>query len=157
MDRGARRDRRRLGRRRRPADGRVRRRTGRPRGTGLDEHDEDPLGSRVDHLLVREAAGDAVATARLRAVDGAAYGRDPGPVAKVERVVVARERRGEGWGARAMAAAERRARERGLPAAVLHAQTRAAGFYERLGYAVDDAVGVFEEDGIDHVRMWKTL
>ncbi|MFC7071375.1 GNAT family N-acetyltransferase [Halobaculum lipolyticum] len=128
-----------------------------PEELELDEHDDDPVASDVDHLLVRDAAGDAVAVARLRAVDGADYGSDADRVAKVERVVVARDRRGEGWGGRVMAAAETRARERGLGEAVLHAQTRAAGFYERLGYAVDDAVGVFEEDGIDHVRMRKAL
>ncbi|WP_435064119.1 GNAT family N-acetyltransferase [Halobaculum sp. EA56] len=133
-----------------------------PEPLELDEHDEAPLESTVDHLLVRDAAGEAVAVARLRAVDAAAYGseeaaHDDGRVAKVERVAVARDRRGEGWGARAMRAAEDRARERDLPAVVLHAQTRAAGFYERLGYAVDDEVGAFEEDGIEHVRMRKRL
>jgi predicted GNAT family N-acyltransferase len=134
-----------------------------PEHLELDEHDEDPIGSGVDHLLVRDAAGDAVAVARLRAVDPAEYGADGwfgGDVdrlAKVERVAVARERRGEGWGARVMRATEERARDRGLPAAALHAQTHAAGFYERLGYAVDDDVGTFEEDGIEHVRMRKRL
>ena len=128
-----------------------------PRELELDGHDEDPLDSAVDHLLVRDAGGEAVATARLRAVDGADYGAAADRVAKVERVVVARDRRGEGWGARVMDVVEGRAGERGLGEAVLHAQTQAAGFYERLGYAVDDTVGVFEEDGIDHVRMRKSL
>ncbi|MFC7098827.1 GNAT family N-acetyltransferase [Halobaculum marinum] len=128
-----------------------------PEELELDDHDDDPLDSAVDHLLVRDADGRAVAVARLRAVDGAAYGASADRVAKVERVVVARDRRGEGWGARVMRAVEARARERNLSEAVLHAQTQAAGFYERLGYAVDDAVGVFEEDGIDHVRMRRSL
>lgn len=133
-----------------------------PEHLELDEHDDDPLDSDVDHLLVRDTAraGEAVATARLRAVDADDYGAlDAGTdrVAKVERVAVARDRRGEGWGARAMGAVEERARERGLNEVVLHAQTRAAGFYERLGYAVDDAVGTFDEDGIEHVRMRRRL
>lgn len=128
-----------------------------PADLELDEYDENPLTSPVDHLLVRDDAEEAVAVARLRAVDGDAYGSDADRVAKVERVVVARERRGEDWGRRVMDAVEARAQERGLDEAVLHAQVTARGFYERLGYAVDDAVGVFEEDGIDHVRMRKAL
>jgi len=133
-----------------------------PEHLELDEHDEDPLDSDVDHLLVRDTApaDEAVATARLRAVDADDYGalqEGRGRIAKVERVVVARDRRGEGWGARVMRAVEERARERELNEVVLHAQTRAAGFYERLGYAVDDAVGTFDEDGIEHVRMRRRL
>ena len=146
-----------------------------PEELELDEYDEDPLDSDVDHLLVRDTAassidsdaetddaraGRAVATARLRAVDAAEYGaidEAADRIAKVERVVVARGRRGEGWGARVMAAVEDRARTRGLNEVVLHAQTQAAGFYERLGYAVDDAVGTFDEDGIEHVRMRRRL
>ncbi|SHH70471.1 GNAT family N-acetyltransferase [Halobaculum gomorrense] len=131
-----------------------------PEGLELDEHDEEPLDSAVDHVLVRDRDGDAVAVARLRAVDAGEYGAlAPGTdrLAKVERVAVDRHRRGGGWGARAMRAVESRARERGLPEAVLHAQTHAAGFYERLGYAVDDAVGAFDEDGIEHVRMRRRL
>lgn len=153
-----------------------------PEELELDEHDEDPLDSDVDHLLVRDAAassidvdastddadsktddahaGAAVATARLRAVDADDYGaldEAADRIAKVERVVVTRDRRGEGWGARVMAAVEDRARTRGLNEVVLHAQTHAAGFYERLGYAVDDAVGTFDEDGIEHVRMRRRI
>ncbi|QZX99435.1 GNAT family N-acetyltransferase [Halobaculum rubrum] len=140
----------------------------------LDEHDEDPLDSEVDHLLVREGdaapdadaettdtrTGEAVATARLRVVAADDYGaidEATERIAKVERVVVARDRRGQGWGARVMAAVEDRARTRGLSEVVLHAQVQAAGFYERLGYAVDDAVGTFDEDGIEHVRMRRRI
>lgn len=143
-----------------------------PEHLELDEHDENPLDSPVDHVLVRDAAaeedgavddtraGDAVAVARLRAVDADEYGAladETELVAKIERIAVAGDRRGEGWGARVMTAVETRARERGLSEAVLHAQTQAAGFYERLGYAVDDAVGTFDEDGIEHVRMRRQL
>lgn len=142
-----------------------------PEHLELDEHDAEPLESDVDHLLVRDAAaeaeepgdglaGDAVAVARLRAVDAEEYGaldEDADRIAKVERIAVAGDRRGEGWGARVMTAVENRARERGLSEAVLHAQTQAAGFYERLGYAVDEAVGTFDEDGIEHVRMRREL
>lgn len=136
-----------------------------PEALELDEHDEAPLDSEVDHLLVRDGDGDAVAVARLRAVDADAHWTPAGDgesvdadrVAKVERVAVARERRGEGWGRRAMCALEERARARGLPAVVLHAQTRAAGFYRRSGYERDDDRGTFEEDGIEHVRMRRRL
>ncbi|UIO98692.1 GNAT family N-acetyltransferase [Halobaculum sp. CBA1158] len=101
-------------------------------------------------------AEDRAGDDEYRAGDAASDDGD-GRVAKIERVAVARERRGEGWGARVMRAAEARARDRDLSAVVLHAQTRAAGFYEGLGYAVDDGVGTFDEDGIEHVRMRRTL
>ncbi|QZP37989.1 GNAT family N-acetyltransferase [Halobaculum magnesiiphilum] len=131
-----------------------------PEHLELDEHDAEPLESDVDHLLVRDAAGDAVAVARLRAVDAHEYGalaEGTERVAKIERIAVAGDRRGEGWGARVMSAVENRARARGLTEAMLHAQTQTAGFYEGLGYAVDEAVGTFDEDGIEHVRMRRQL
>ena len=87
-----------------------------------------------------------VGAARLRSVDG---------VAKIERVAVLADARGEGWGARLMDAAESAARDREMERAELHAQTRVAAFYDRLGY---ECVGEkFEEAGIPHVRMVKGL
>jgi predicted GNAT family N-acyltransferase len=136
-----------------------------PEQLELDAHDDDPLTAGVDHVLVRDDGGDGdlgetVAVARLRSVGAGEYGAlgdETDRIAKIERVAVARERRGEGWGARVMRAVESRARDCGLLEAVLHAQTQAVGFYERLGYAVDDAVGTFDEDGIAHVRMRRRL
>ena len=96
------------------------------------------------------AGGDdsrPVAAARLRAV-----GDDTG---KVERVAVLAERRGEGWGRAIMAELEATAAERGLSTLTMHAQTPVEGFYRSLGY--ETTGDVFEEAGIPHVEMEKSL
>lgn len=88
-----------------------------------------------------------VATARLRFVDAS--------TAKIERVAVLSDYRGDGLGDRVMDAAERVAVDRGATDAVLHAQVRVQRFYERVGYT---AVGdTFEEADIPHVEMRKRL
>ncbi|MFB6311239.1 MAG: GNAT family N-acetyltransferase [Salinirussus sp.] len=98
------------------------------------------------HVVAYE--GDKpVGTARLR---------DPEPgVAKIERVAVRASDRGRGIGRLLMAEIENLARKEGLEEAVLHAQTRVEGFYEKLGYERTSAV--FEEAGIPHVEMRKYL
>ena len=119
-----------------------------------DEYD-DPEADATH--FVAYADGDAIGAARLRTASGAApaSGSDAPVVGKVERVAVAADRRGEGWGRRLMAAVEARADEAGVGRLALHAQTRVRGFYERLGY---DAHGdVFEEAGIPHVAMAKAI
>lgn len=89
-----------------------------------------------------------VGTARLRSPD-------PG-VAKVERVAVLDAYRGMGIGVALMDAIETLAREERLDRAVLHAQTRVEGFYEKQGYErVSDEI--FEDAGIPHVEMSKSL
>ncbi|WP_254271075.1 GNAT family N-acetyltransferase [Haloarcula marina] len=98
------------------------------------------------HVVVTDGE-TPVATARFRLVDDA--------TAKVERVAVLADYRGEGLGVRVMETAEERARERGATKAKLHGQTHVRGFYESLGYEV---VGeTFEEAGIPHVAMAKQL
>ncbi|QCC47643.1 GNAT family N-acetyltransferase [Halobellus limi] len=123
-----------------------------------DEHDEP--GADATHFVAYDD-GDVVGAARFRAVD-----RDPGrgpnagdadesATGKVERVVVAADRRGEDWGRRVMNAVESHAREEGFDRLELHAQTPVRGFYETLGY---EAYGdKFEEAGIPHVKMAKRL
>lgn len=111
-----------------------------PEDIEVDEHEEESTH------YVAYADGDAVGTVRYRAHDGAA---------KVERLAVDADRRGEGWGARLMDAVEFDAADAGHERATLHAQTRVVGFYERRGY---ERVGdVFEEAGIPHVEMEKPL
>ncbi|MFD1599854.1 GNAT family N-acetyltransferase [Halobellus rarus] len=120
-----------------------------------DEHDEP--GADATHFVAYDD-GDIVGAARFRAV-GSEGDHGP-PVAnhatgKVERVVVAADRRGEGWGRRVMDAVESHAREVGFDRLALHAQTPVREFYERLGY--DASGGEFEEAGIPHVKMEKHL
>ena len=73
---------------------------------------------------------------------------EPDGSVKIGRVVVARSRRGEGIADVLMAAASRLADGRRV---VLDAQSRLAGWYERLGFR---RVGEdFLEDGIAHTPM----
>jgi predicted GNAT family N-acyltransferase len=90
-----------------------------------------------------------VATCRLREYGEA--GRD----LKLERMAVVRELRGSGVGSALLAGAEDLGRERGLDRMVLHAQTRAQGFYAANGYVAEG--DLFMEAGIEHVRMTKPL
>lgn len=96
-------------------------------------------------------SGDATSegiTTRERATE-------PSRAAKVERVAVLADRRGEGIGRELMAAVERAADTSGYGRLVLHAQVPVIPFYERLGY---DAVGdTFEKADIPHRRMIKEL
>jgi predicted GNAT family N-acyltransferase len=117
------------------------------RGQDVDEAEEiDGMDGEAQHLVVYEGE-TAVGTARLR---------EPAPgVAKIERVAVRESHRGRGIGRRLVGELEELAREAGMDEAVLHAQTRVAGFYDRLGYRRTS--GIFEEAGIPHVRMHKGL
>lgn len=120
------------------------------------EYDEyDGPEANATHF-VAYADGVAVGAARLRPANpDPDSAPDDGPTGKVERVAVAADRRGTGWGRRVMDAVEARAREAGFERLTLHAQTRVRGFYDRLGY---EAYGAeFEEAGIPHVAMDKEL
>jgi predicted GNAT family N-acyltransferase len=71
------------------------------------------------------------------------------------RLAVLGPARGLGVGVALVRAIEAEAARLGLGAMELHAQTRALGFYERLGYA---ACGPeFDEAGIPHVSMRRAL
>lgn len=108
-----------------------------------DEHDK-PEADAV-HFVAYDG-GEPIGAARFRIADGAG---------KAERVAVLREHRGEGWGRRLMDAVEAAARERGVDALRLHAQTTAEAFYRRLGY--ETTSDVFLEADIPHVEMEKRL
>lgn len=104
----------------------------------------DAYDATAHHVVVLER-GRVIGTLRWRVLADA-------PCAKIERVAVAREARGRGVGAELL----RHVLDRldglpGIAASVLHAQTHATGFYERLGYQAEGAP--FDEDGIRHVRM----
>ncbi|RQG98769.1 GNAT family N-acetyltransferase [Natrarchaeobius oligotrophus] len=106
-----------------------------------DDHDGDAV-----HFVAYDG-DEPVGAARLRELAD-----DRG---KVERVAVRNERRGEGIGRLLMDELERRAESLGLSTLVLHSQTHAAGFYDRLGYERHGPA--FEEAGIPHVEMRKRL
>lgn len=72
--------------------------------------------------------------------------------AKVMQMAVDPQRQGEGLGRRLVVAAEARAfGELGLSRLYCHAQDRAIGFYEALGWAPEGEP--FEEAGIGHRKM----
>ncbi|WP_224268148.1 GNAT family N-acetyltransferase [Haloprofundus salinisoli] len=106
-----------------------------------DEHDDEAL-----HFVAYDGE-TAVGVARLRRVDDG--------VGKLERVAVLEPRRGDEWGTRLVAAAERAAREAGFEELRLHAQTHVETFYRDLGY--ETTSDVFEEAGIPHVEMRKSV
>lgn len=98
--------------------------------------------------VVAYDGGRPVGTARLRHSDTGD--------AKVERVAVLDAYRDQGVGEALVDATEDIARENAFDRAVLHAQTRVEEFYLKQGYerVSDD---VFEEAGIPHVEMAKSL
>jgi predicted GNAT family N-acyltransferase len=99
------------------------------------------------HALARNRLGVALATGRM-------LEHRPG-VARIGRMAVARTLRGSGVGRAVLEALLRAARERGLQEVLLHAQTSAAGFYRRAGFAARGPE--FEEAGIAHIEMTRTL
>ncbi|MGW7468707.1 GNAT family N-acetyltransferase [Streptomyces xantholiticus] len=116
-----------------------------------DAEDADTI-----HVLAVGAEGVALGTGRL--LHGAsALGKTGGDltVGSLGRLAVRGAARGLGVGAALVGAIEDAARERGLAAVDLHAQTHALGFYERLGYAAYGAE--FLDAGIAHLAMRRVL
>jgi predicted GNAT family N-acyltransferase len=114
-----------------------------PEAIEMDGEDEDAV-----HFVIHDSEAETpVGTARLRPpTDG---------VAKPERVAVREAYRGRGLGRKLMSLIEAEARSQGCERATLHAQTHVVDFYEGLGYEVVSEE--FEEAGIPHVEMEKTL
>lgn len=115
-----------------------------PESVEVDEW--DALGA-ARHVLIREA-GRAVATGRFRRYDDR--------TAKLQRIAVLQEGRGQGFGQRVVTALEACAKEEGYEAVILDAQCHAEGFYKRLGYRTVSPEP-FLEEGILHVLMRKEL
>ncbi|MCM2392392.1 GNAT family N-acetyltransferase [Streptomyces albipurpureus] len=117
----------------------------------FDEPDADTV-----HVVAVDARGTALGTARL--LYGPAAGERTGgdlALGSLGRLAVLKAARGLGAGVALVRAIEDAARERGLTAVDLHAQTHALGFYERLGYV---AYGEeMMEAGIGHRSMRREL
>ncbi|MEU5216112.1 GNAT family N-acetyltransferase [Streptomyces sp. NPDC020807] len=120
------------------------------------ELEYDTYDATAVHVLARREDGLPLGTGRL--LHGAdALGKTGGDasVGSLGRLAVTEAARGLGVGAALVRAVEDAARERGLAAVDLHAQTHALGFYERLGYV---AYGPeFPDAGIPHRAMRKSL
>lgn len=105
-----------------------------PEDMELDESDAVSL-----HALAFDEHGRALATGRLL------------PDGHIGRVAVLRDHRGGGIGSLLMKSLMAAARERGHAQLLIHAQTSARPFYERLGFAI--CSDEFEEAGIPHLSM----
>ncbi|MFF4869079.1 GNAT family N-acetyltransferase [Streptomyces sp. NPDC003444] len=120
------------------------------------ELEYDAYDATAVHVLAVREDGLPLGTGRL--LHGAdALGKTGGDasVGSLGRLAVAKAARGLGVGAALVRGIEEAARERGLTAVDLHAQTHALGFYERLGY---EAYGPeFPDAGIPHRAMRKAL
>lgn len=117
-----------------------------PEERELDGRDGDAV-----HFLAYEG-DEPIGTARLRPYRGEDGDQT---VAKVERVAVRAQRRGEGIGRGLMDAIEAAAASEGYETVVLHAQVPVVSFYRQLGY--ETRGGAFEEAGIEHREMFKRL
>lgn len=113
-----------------------------PADLELDEAD-----GTAEHVVVLDAAGEAVATGRLVRLGGAR--------AQVGRMAVRRGDRGVGLGAQVLAALAALAAAEGVTELVAHAQTSALGFYERAGWTPYGPV--FTEAGITHREVRRRL
>ncbi|MBT2504611.1 GNAT family N-acetyltransferase [Streptomyces sp. ISL-98] len=116
----------------------------------------DAYDAEAVHVLAVTGEGLPLGTGRLL-YGAAAVGKTGGDesVGSLGRLAVSRAARGLGVGAALVRAIEDAARERGLSAVDLHAQTHATGFYERLGYVVYGPE--FPDAGIPHQAMRRAL
>ncbi|MFE0698522.1 GNAT family N-acetyltransferase [Streptomyces sp. NPDC058872] len=120
------------------------------------ELEYDPYDATAVHVLAVRTDGLPLGTGRLL------YGADAvgktgadASVGSLGRLAVTKAARGLGVGAAVVRAIEDAARDRGLAAVDLHAQTQATGFYERLGY---EAYGPeFPDAGMPHRAMRRKL
>ena len=95
------------------------------------------------HAVLFDTSGQALGTARLL--------QPQAGVAKIGRMAVMREHRGQGFGQRLLQAMVSMARYRHDQEVVLSAQRSAEGFYAQYGF---EAVGEpYDEVGIPHVAM----
>ncbi|PSB07214.1 GNAT family N-acetyltransferase [Pleurocapsa sp. CCALA 161] len=104
----------------------------------------DGLDPSATHFLAY-INGQAIATARIREIDG--------DTIKIERLAVLPDYRKQGIGKHLMRSALSTITQRGKSLAIVHAQAYIAQLYQQLGFEI---VGEqFNEAGIPHVKMIK--
>lgn len=103
-----------------------------------DEYDATSL-----HVVAKDSEGVAIGTGRLL------------PDGHIGRMAVLPAWRGKGVAAAMLERLLQLAREQDMGWLVLHAQTQAAGLYEKYGFQREGEV--FMEAGIEHVRMCRAL
>jgi predicted GNAT family N-acyltransferase len=109
------------------------------------EADQDGRDPEATHIVAVDD-GVVIGTCRLLFRGG---------VARLGRLAVERDRRGDGVGAEILREADRVAAEAGAESIALHAQTYAQALYERAGF--EPYGPTFVEEGIEHVAMEKHL
>jgi predicted GNAT family N-acyltransferase len=107
--------------------------------------DRDGRDHESTHLVALDA-GRVIGTCRLLF---------RGNVARLGRLAVDPDRRGEGIAAALLGLADRVALEQGADSISLHAQTYARRLYLDAGY--EERGPVFVEEGIEHVAMGKRI
>lgn len=113
-----------------------------PQELEWDEYDQAGL-----HVLVFEAGGGAIATARLSPRGGG--------TCYFNRLAVLKPWRGRGVGRLLMQTLLDHSQRLAQTDLVLHAQTTATAFYEKFGFAGEGAP--FFEAGIEHLTMRRSL
>ena len=108
--------------------------------------DLDDIDYESIHVFMTEGQKEVAAYGRL-------FREDQPGVWHIGRVLTVH--RGAGLGRQLMASIIRTASELGATTLRMEAQVHAIGFYEKLGFAV--CSDEFEEAGIPHVRMERTL
>ena len=107
-----------------------------PYNEEIDEHEHSCI-----HIL-GELDGEPVAAARLRF---------PGSYAKLERIAVRTEWRGQGLGRQLVEYMIEQSRKRGFTTLKMHAQIHLVDFYAKHGFVRHG--DIFDEAGIDHYLM----
>jgi predicted GNAT family N-acyltransferase len=109
------------------------------------EADQDGRDHEATHIVAVDG-GAVIGTCRLLF---------RGHVARLGRLAVEPDRRGDGVAAAILREADRVASEAGAESIALHAQTYARSLYEHAGY--EEYGPTFVEEGIEHVAMEKRL
>lgn len=113
---------------------------------GIPEAEEwDDMDALCTHVVALNSQGEPIATARLLPSQNG--------TAKIGRMAVLLDWRGQGIGALMLQRLLQTAQERSDQEAVLHAQTQAQGFYAAHGFVASGEV--FKEVDIDHLLMVK--
>lgn len=115
---------------------------------GFDKEFElDKNEGRATHL-VGFLDGKMAATARF-------YFSDEHNAYLIGRIAVLKEHRKKGFGAEIVRACEQCIADKGGKRAIIHAQARAKGFYEAIGYSSFGDTDF--EEGVEHIWMTKNL
>lgn len=75
-------------------------------------------------------------------------------IAKLGRLAVLSTARGLYIGQKLVKSFIEYCRENGFHSIVLHSQYPRRGFYQKLGFVIEEGEEIFDEDGTPHIRMW---